>query len=122
MYEIHPADKEKKKEVFAVSTHILKILVLFIPALFGYLLHVPLYAAVKKITGIYFDNDHYDSVVHSLLMLAYPLYLLLLAVITAIFLGVLPALSLFVLLPFAAWAWVQVKYDVPYLQLFHKRQ
>jgi 1-acyl-sn-glycerol-3-phosphate acyltransferase len=120
VYEIQPGDKEKQKKIFAVTTNILKIIVLIIPAMLGLILHAPLYLVIKKITGIYFDNDHFDSVVHSLLMLAYPLYLLLLAIFVAFFWGVLPALFLVVLLPFSAWAWVQVKYDVPYLQLFNK--
>jgi hypothetical protein len=78
VYEIDANDKATLKKRFFVPSSPLKLLLLALPAALGWLLHAPLYYAARTATDIFFDNDHYDSVVVSLLMLAYPLYLLLL--------------------------------------------
>jgi hypothetical protein len=78
-------------------------------------LHLPLYLITKLITDKYFNNDHYDSVFNSLLMLAYPFYCLIGIGITVYYLGILAACFILLLLPFSAWAWVQVKYDAGFL-------
>jgi hypothetical protein len=73
----------------------------------GWVLHAPLYYPIKAFTHIRFKNSgHYDSVLHSLLLLSYPLYIMALILILSkvhITLG----LAALLILPFTAWAWVQ---------------
>ena len=114
MYEIDPADKATLKKTFFIPTSQLQLIVFALPALAGFLLHLPLYFAARFATGVFFDNDHYDSVVVSLLMLAYPLYLALVMVLAGLFLGWFAALLVFVLLPFLAWACLRWKHQLDY--------
>jgi len=109
VYEIDKSDKKNQEEIFYKPLSLSKKIFLTIPAIIGFLVHAPVYYSAKMITFKYFDNDHYDSVVASLLMLAYPLYMLLLIGITWLFFGPGWALSAFVLIPFTAWACVQLK-------------
>jgi 1-acyl-sn-glycerol-3-phosphate acyltransferase len=112
VYEITMDDMQSIKKKFSVSTNILKTALLSIPALSGFLLHAPFYFLVKGITDRYFDNDHYDSVITSLLMIGYLFYWPLLACIFGCIFGTAPGVAAAILLPFTAWAFVQVKYDV----------
>ena len=114
VYEIDPADKATLKKTFFIPSSQLQLIVLALPALAGFLLHLPLYFAARFATGVFFDNDHYDSVVVSLLMLAYPLYLALVMVLAGLFLGWFAALLVFVLLPFLAWACLRWKHQLDY--------
>lgn len=87
----------------------LKVL-LAIPALFGFLLHAPLYLPIKHFTWKRtHSNDHFDSVLFALLLLTYPLYLLLIGLLLWALVPWQYAWELFLLLPFFAWAYVQVK-------------
>jgi hypothetical protein len=113
-YEIDPNDREKLKTVFFVKNHPIKTVLLVIPAVIGFLIHSVLYLAVVFFTKIFFDNDHYDSVVISLLALLYPLYSLLLAVIVFILFGWIAAVLILVLLPLSAWALVHVKHQMEF--------
>lgn len=109
VYEIDPADTKKQKEKLYVPQPVLKKVLLAVPAVLGWLLHAPLYYSVRAITEKYFNNDHFDSVVVSLLMLIYPFYLLLLCAVAFILWNGTMALVVFVGLPFCAWACVQLK-------------
>ncbi len=109
VYEIAPKDKQTLKQKFYFHQSLLKRILLFIPALFGVILNAPIYFIAKVVTDKYFDNDHYDSVITALLMIFYPVYLLLLFIITTSFFNWWIGLLVFVLLPFFAWAHVQVK-------------
>jgi hypothetical protein len=61
---------------------------LFLPAILGAVLHAPLYlpakAAIKKATR---DNVHFDSILLGAFLVAYPLYLLILAFVFFAYLG-----------------------------------
>mgnify|MGYP003576723380 FL=1 len=107
VYEIAPGDKATVKKQFGRSKSNLFYVLLFFPALIGLVLHAPLFYPVQWFTNYRFGNSgHYDSVIHSLLMLLYPLYLLLAIIIAANCIGLYALLALFVF-PFTAWAWVQ---------------
>lgn len=109
VYEINSSDKKKIKEELYVAQPIEKQILLALPALAGFVIHTPLYFSVKGITKKYFDNDHFDSVVAGLLMLAYLIYLPLLCIAAGLFFGWKMALLSFILIPFSAWACVQLK-------------
>jgi 1-acyl-sn-glycerol-3-phosphate acyltransferase len=108
VYETAPNDEVRKQALFKTNSTSINIL-LFIPAVIGYLLHAPLFLLCKLFTDLRFKHSgHYDSVLHSLLILFYPFYLLLIFFILLITLNWLIALSIFVVLPFSAWCWVQM--------------
>lgn len=109
VYEIHPHDKKKLKEKLYVPQPAWKKVLLAAPAIAGWLLHLPLYFPVKGITKKCFDNDHFDSVIVSLLLLLYPVYLLLVYFLSTMLFNGWIALLIFVGLPFSAWACVQLK-------------
>ena len=94
---------EKKPSLFA------KIF-LFIPAVIGWLIHASLYILLKKFTyKKTVNNDHYDSILVVLLLFIYPLCVILLALILVLFTNNPVFWLLIVLLPFTAWAYVQLK-------------
>jgi hypothetical protein len=110
VYEVDPADREKLVEIFEVKLPVVAKIILALPALSGWLIHAPLYYPVKFITAkTSRHNDHYDSILVGILFLAYPLYLVLIAILTR-----QTALShlwwlTFLILPFCAWSCLQLK-------------
>jgi 1-acyl-sn-glycerol-3-phosphate acyltransferase len=108
--QIKPVDDNKVKETFEVKVSSLKKILLFIPALFAYILHVPLYIPVQKFAFAKFGKiDHYDSVMVGMLFLLYPFYLLLIAFVVFLIWGSYWWLVPFFLLPFIAWSYVAIK-------------
>lgn len=109
VFEIPAGNEILKKEKLGVKISLAKRVLLFIPALLGWLLHWPLFLSVK-----YFSRqktkgtDHYDSVITGILLITYPLYLILISVLILIitcsgwFLWVIPVF------PVTAWAFVQL--------------
>ncbi|WP_460570230.1 1-acyl-sn-glycerol-3-phosphate acyltransferase [Flaviaesturariibacter terrae] len=78
-------------------------------ALIGTIAHAPLYFPVKWLTKARFNNDHFDSVVVALLLLLYPVYLVVLALLAFLWLPCWAALPVVLLSPLGAWAAVQLK-------------
>ncbi len=109
VFEIDSKDKETISNKMSVTVHPLKKLLLLVPAVAGFLLHAPLYFPAKAITGRHFNNDHFDSALVSMLLLAYPLYIILIAILTGILLNWTLGLAVLLLLPFSAWSCVQLK-------------
>lgn len=102
-------DKTKLYSTFRQEVSGLKKTLLFIPAVIGYILHAPLYIPVQRFAFKKFGKiDHYDSVVIGMLFLMYPIYLIIASIITYQFLG-LWWLGVFVIFPFCAWSYVQIK-------------
>jgi 1-acyl-sn-glycerol-3-phosphate acyltransferase len=114
VYEIDTDDRATLKKTFFVSSSPLKLFLLALPAALGWLLHAPLYYAARTAADVFFNNDHYDSVVVSLLLLAYPLYLLLLFFIAGLLWSWLPAALIFMALPLTAWAFLQWKHHLDF--------
>jgi 1-acyl-sn-glycerol-3-phosphate acyltransferase len=114
VYEIAPTDPTTLKQTFFIPSAPPVLILLAVPAAVGWLLHALLYYVAKGVTTTYFDNDHYDSVIISLLLLAYPLYLLLLTIMSGAVFGWLYALIVFVILPFTAWACLLWKHQLDY--------
>ena len=97
------------KSTFQKNISLIKKFLLAIPAIAGYILHAPLYVPVQKFALKKFGKiDHYDSVTVALLFIIYPFYLIAVAIITCYFFGIWwPAV--FLILPFCAWSYVQIK-------------
>jgi 1-acyl-sn-glycerol-3-phosphate acyltransferase len=104
-----PVDKVFIANTFNTKINTLQKILFFIPAVFAYILHAPLYIPVKKFAYKKFGSiDHYDSVMVALLLLLYPFYILLFALVLQIIFGGL--YWLFVLLmPAMAWCFLQSK-------------
>ncbi len=110
VFEIPKDDKLLQKRVLELKPSLAHKLLLAIPAFTGWLLHLPLFVPVKKFTRKRtWHNDHYDSVMMGILFLLYPFYVLLLALAGWFMLKTLWVLLIFLLLPFTAWAYVQLK-------------
>lgn len=109
VFEIGSGDKENLKEKFYIHQPGLKKIALFIPATLGFLIHAPLYYFAKWLGDIINkETEHYDSKLVGLLFIIYPVFLLLLSFIVFLYTGNWLSL-LMLLLPFTAWAYVQLK-------------
>jgi len=110
VFEIPKTDKQKQKELLQARVSLLKRVVLFIPALIGWIIHAPLYLPIRTFTlKRTWNNDHYNSLMTSILLFSYPVYLLILTVIAFLVTKSWLVLMLLLLLPFTAWSYVQLK-------------
>jgi 1-acyl-sn-glycerol-3-phosphate acyltransferase len=108
--EIDSYDKSKIRSAFEVKQPVLKKIVLFLPALAGATLHFPIYFPIQQLSWHKARHiDHYDSVIVGLLFILYPVYLLLIALITGMLFGGYWWVLVFVLVPFFGWSFVQIK-------------
>lgn len=111
VYEINADDKVALKNAFFISSAPFTLFILALPAAIGWLVHAPLYFAARAVANHFFDNDHFDAVVVSLLMLVYPLYLLIFIISAGVLFNFWIALAIFFVLPFTAWACLQWKHQ-----------
>lgn len=110
VFEIRKDDELRKENLLTLKPTFATKILLFLPAVIGFLLHVPLYIPISSFTKRRTNgNDHHDSVLMALLIFLYPFYLLLLTVVLFFilmssfsFLGIL-------IFPFTAWCYVQLK-------------
>lgn len=110
VYEIDPADKKTINKLFSIKRKF-SFYLLLLPAAIGWVLHAPLFYGCKYFTAKKFNKSgHYDSVMTSLLILLYPLWLVLLCVIGYLLLP-LYGWVLLLIMPFTAKAGVEVKYQ-----------
>jgi 1-acyl-sn-glycerol-3-phosphate acyltransferase len=113
VYEIARNDFGRRQQMLVISVSKTRKFLLSIPAAIGWLLHQPLYLPLKYYTlrkaG---HNDHYDSILMALLLFTYPFYLFLLSVLVYVFTKSILSFLLLFLMPFTAWAYVQVKKQV----------
>jgi 1-acyl-sn-glycerol-3-phosphate acyltransferase len=80
VFEIDKNDDKKLRKYFYIRQPFLEKIMLFIPAVAGYLFHFPLYFLID-ISIKNKASDHYDSIMISLLFFLYPWYLLILTLI-----------------------------------------
>ena len=110
VYEIDGTDKATQQKLFYVKQSAVKKLILFAPAAIGYLLHAPLYYLLKWLGDKLIKEDgHDDSKIVAFLFLFYPLLLIVLSLPLLFFTGCWYWMGLLLLLPFTAWAFVQLK-------------
>ena len=109
--QIDKNDKQTIKKIFLLRQPLLKKILLFVPAIIGYVIHFPLYfsivSAIKKIA-----TDHFDSIVVGALFFIYPIYLVVLTLLIFCSTKSLFSLFLLILIPFTAWAFLQIKKQV----------
>lgn len=80
VYEIGQKDVKKKKDIFEKEQSFISRILLALPAAIGFVLHAPLYYAIKLIIK---DKaiGHYDSIMVGSLFLFYPLYVIVFTLI-----------------------------------------
>jgi 1-acyl-sn-glycerol-3-phosphate acyltransferase len=110
VFEIASDDKQKLKQEFYIAPSFLKKIVLFTPALIGLVVHAPLHYGIiflnKKIVK---EAGHFDSIMTGMWFFCYPVFLLLLTAIIYFVTNSLFSILLLIVLPFTAWAFVQLK-------------
>jgi 1-acyl-sn-glycerol-3-phosphate acyltransferase len=110
VYKIDKPDKEKQKNLLEKKPSRLMKILLFLPAITGWLIHAPLYLPVRYFTLKNFQQTiHYDAVLAGLLVFSYPVYLLLVTLFVFIFIKSWLVFLLIIFLPFTAWCYVQIK-------------
>jgi 1-acyl-sn-glycerol-3-phosphate acyltransferase len=110
VFEINKTDVQKQKNLLEKKPSLLAKIFLSVPAAIGWLIHAPLYIPVKNFTyRKTVNNDHYDSILVVLLLFLYPVYAALLTIAVVLVTHDLVFSSLIILLPFTAWAYIQLK-------------
>lgn len=110
VFEIDEQNKGKLREIFYVKQDFIKRALLLLPAAAGWLLHAPLYYPAKRfVISKTNSTDHFDSLVVAILFLGYPLYLVVLTLLTFLLTGSWYAFLLIAILPATAWSLLQVK-------------
>ena len=108
--EINENDKKILHEAFFIKQPLLKKILLFVPAVVGFIVHGPLYYFVKWIGAVLIKEEgHYDSKLVALLFILYPIFLVAVTTILFSFTSNWISLFTFLLFPFTAWAFVQLK-------------
>lgn len=108
--EIEENDKETLHESFYVEQPLLKKILLFIPAVVGFVVHAPLYYFVKWLGDTLIKEEgHHDAKLVALLFILYPLFLLIVGFTLLSFTGNWLSLLSILVLPFTAWSYVQLK-------------
>lgn len=101
VYEIDKNDKKKFEKFFHTKSSLLKKILLFLPAIIGFILNAPLYFLIHLIIEKR-ANDHYDSIMTGLLFSLYPLYILLITLMIFFITKNLITLALFFIFPISA--------------------
>jgi 1-acyl-sn-glycerol-3-phosphate acyltransferase len=110
VFKIEKNDKVKQKELLKIKIPLLTRILLAIPAAIGWFVHVPLYLPIKYwVHKKYNNTGHMDSMQIVLPLFIYPFYLLLITFLLFFILKTWWVFLLFVILPFTAWSYVQVK-------------
>jgi 1-acyl-sn-glycerol-3-phosphate acyltransferase len=111
--EIPKTDKQKQSALLTVKPSLAKKIFLFLPAILGWIIHAPLYLPVKQFTWKRTNhNDHYDSVLTGILLIAYPFYLLILIAIAWVITQGWWVIFLLLIAPFSAWSYTQLKHQL----------
>jgi 1-acyl-sn-glycerol-3-phosphate acyltransferase len=111
VYEIDANDKEKLKRYFYVKQSMFKKILLFIPAISGFIINAPLYFLIHLIIKKR-AMDHYDSIMTGLLFFLFPLYVLIISLVVFFISKNVYAFLLLALLPFTVWSYLQLKRQI----------
>jgi len=111
VYEIDKNDSEKLENHFYIKPSLSKKILLFIPALIGFLINAPLYFIIHLIIKKR-ALDHYDSIMIGLLFFFYPLYFFTIATILFFVTGSSYSWLTLLFMPFTAWSYLQLKRQI----------
>lgn len=111
VYEISFDDKEKQKKHFYAKQSLSKKIILFFPAIAGFMVNAPLYLTIHLIIKDR-AKDHYDSIMTGLLFFLFPLYALALTLLLFFWTKNVYAFLLLALLPFSVWSYLQLKKQI----------
>ena len=110
VFEIEKNDKKKQKELLEIKPSLLTKILLAIPAAIGWLIHAPLYLPIKYwVHKKYNNSGHVDAMQIVLPIFIYPFYLLLIVILSFFVFKTGWIFLLFLILPFTAWSYVQLK-------------
>lgn len=110
VFEIDGKDKASLHAHFFIKQRLIKKVVLFIPASIGFIIHAPVYIFIKWLGNVLVKEDgHFDSTIVGLLFILYPFFIGVTSFLLFSFTGNWFSFSLILLLPFTAWAFVQLK-------------
>ena len=113
VFEIDKNDSVGLHQAFYEPQSFLKKVLLFTPSIVGWLFHVPLFYPVRNYVRQHpIEKEHYDSIVVAILLLAYPIYLLVIAGFVFGFTHCWVSFLLLLILPFTAWAHVQLRKQI----------
>ena len=108
VFEIDKNDHQRLKEHFYIHQSSIKKVLLFIPAVMGFIIHFPLYYPIH-LSIKNKAKDHYDSIMVGLLFFIYPVYVLAIAIIIFLITHSLISFFLLVLIPLTALALLHFK-------------
>jgi len=98
------------KKRFEIKQSFARRSLLMLPAMIGWGLHAPLYSVVQQYTWKKAGHSgHYDSILVALLFITYPFYLAIAAALVVVLVPGLWWPGVFVLFPFCAWSYLQLK-------------
>lgn len=104
---------QKRKELFYIHQPVYKKILLFIPAIAGWVLHAPIFLPVKNYAWKRTKGtDHYDSVIIAITLVFYPFYIVFLSVFFAVLAKSLLVFLIILLLPLLAWSYIQLKTQI----------
>ncbi|WP_462255056.1 1-acyl-sn-glycerol-3-phosphate acyltransferase [Ferruginibacter sp.] len=110
VFEIDTHNKLELHKILYVQQPPIKKILLGIPAAAGYIIHAPFYYFVKWLGNTLIKEEgHFDSKMVGLLFFLYPVYLMLLITLCYCITKNWMSILLFLILPFTAWAYVQLK-------------
>lgn len=103
VYEIAEDDRQTRERVFGIPSTKWKKVLLWLPAIAGYVLHYPLYRIIHLLIKKR-ANAHYDSIMVGALFLGYPLYLTFIGGLVLLITGLSTFLLILFLMPITALA------------------
>lgn len=110
VFEIKKNDREAMHKAFHVPQPVVKKILLFIPALVGFVVHAPLFYFTKWLGNFLIKEDgHDDSKLIAFLFIFYPVFLIMVSTLLYLLTQNWFSFVSLVILPFTAWAFVQLK-------------
>lgn len=110
VFEIESDDKVSLHKSFYIKQSLLKKILLLFPAAIGAIAHAPLYYFTKWLGNTLIKEEgHDDSKLIGFLFIFYPVFLLVISFLLFYFTCSWLSFLILLLLPFTAWAFVQLK-------------